>query len=358
MFDHLDDPTDFIPDDALHVRVLAQGRTRRRIRQAAKGFASVIVVVMGVVAGAVAYANHQLDNIHRVHIAAIETNRRASHGGVQVVFFGGLDIGPPGDPASNHGTRSDTMILARVDPAANTLTLLPLPRDLWVAIPGHPDGRLLTAYLLGGPDLLIRTVETDLGVHIDRYVESDFTGAEAIGDALGGLRLAFPNPVRDPFSGTNLPGGCTTLDGTQLVGLARSRHLEQRNAGGYWIPDGTGDLGRVERQQAIALALLQRISQLNAHDPLALVRLVDAAQRALTVDSGTTNADLIALVRGIAGAKVQQVRLGVADDVEAGAAVLKTTDQPQTMDAFRAGLAHPDHPVTEVSGNPVVPIPC
>ena len=338
MFEHLDDPAGFTPDPAFRTRVVARGRSRRRRRLLAASSATVVVLVVAAVGGALALTNRKLDHVQRVDVASITQNEQAPvpPGHPEVLLFVGVDTRPTNDTQGVDGSRSDTMILARIDPAANRLSVLPLARDLWVDIPGHGKGRLNTAIRLGGRDLLVRTVQSVFGVTVGRYVETDFAGAQTIGDALGGLRLSFPAPVRDDHTGLALGAGCQTLRGPDLLALARSRHL-QGQTGNRWISDPTSDLGRMERQQAIATALLGRLASVNTHSPTEVARLVDAASRSLVVDSETSNRELVSLVRGIAGSTVVRLRIGMVDAIHGGADVLEATDLDAVSAAFRSG---------------------
>ncbi|MCU1356802.1 MAG: cell envelope-related function transcriptional attenuator common domain protein [Acidimicrobiales bacterium] len=346
MFEHLDDPAGFTPDRAFRTRVVARGRSRRRRRLLARASLGVLVVAVGLAAGVVVAADRKLDQVQRVHVASVGAETPPP-GRAQVVLFAGVDTRPTGDGSGVSGTRSDTVVLARVDPAARTLAVLPLPRDLWVPIAGHGDGRLNAAMSLGGPNLLVRTVESVTGLQVDRYVQADFDGTMAIGDALGGLRLSFASRIRDGQIGLDVPAGCTTFDGAGLLQLARSRHLRYLDEAGRWQSDPTSDLGRMERQQAIALALLARLAQVDGHDPRKVVRLVDAAADHLTVDSRTSNAELVQLVRDITGDQVRPFRVRVTDAVHGNASVLEPQGLRDVAAAFASGAAPPAAPANQ-----------
>ena len=200
--------------------------------------------------------------------------------------------------------------------------MLSIPRDLLAHIPGYGLQRINAAYAYGGPGLLVDTIDQNLGIEVDRYIETDFRGAAVVGDALGGLSLSFPAPVRDRQTGLDLRAGCTELDGSQLLALARSRHLRYLEDG-QWKADGTSDLGRMIRQQAIGSALLQRLTDRDLSDPVELNRLLDAVVDEVIVDSGTTGDELLALFRGIEGSSPISLRYPLADLLYEGAAVLE-----------------------------------
>lgn len=338
MFEHLDDPAGFDPAPDFRQGALRRGRLRKLRRRLAGGSALAIVAVAGVAGAALVRVDHQLDRVDRVEVVGLPEAEPTPADPYTVLVVGsdarhGTDVDPAADVA---GSRADTMIVARVVPD-EAVTVLPLPRDLWVTVPGKGPGRLNSALSAGGPSLLIATLREDLGITVDRYVELDFAGTRAIGDAIGGLRLSFPSPVRDLRSGLALDAGCRPLGGADLLSLARSRHLQHLD-GDRWVGDPTSDLGRIERQQAIAVAGLAALSHVDTSSPGQLDDLLGAIASNLTVDERTSNRELVALFRGVAGARIDQVRLPVLDEVHGGADVLvRAAGSDAALAAVRGG---------------------
>lgn len=325
MFEHLDDPRTFRPDEEFRTAVMAGSRSHRR-RQAAVRAGAGGLLVLAVLAGVVAVdVFSRVERIQRVEVTGVASD--GPPGAPSTVLFVGTDSGGDlissgGGPAVARGSRTDSVVLARVDPAAHRLTVLPLPRDLWVDVAGSGPARINQASALGSPAALVETIETELGIEVDHYLALDFAGAIGVGDALGGLDMEFPKAVRDQHSGFAVDAGCRSLDGAQILGLSRSRRLEQQGANGLWQRDPTGDIGRIERQQAVAAAVFARISALDASSPGELDALLDIAVENVTIDSETTPAELLTLIRAVAGSDVVQLRLPVLDAVEANAQVL------------------------------------
>jgi LCP family protein required for cell wall assembly len=151
--------------------------------------------------------------------------------------------------------RTDSMMLATIDPVSETAGMLSIPRDLWVEIPGYSHGRINTAYVLGerdrlpggGPELAVKTVENFLGVPINYFVQIDFTAFERMVDEMGGVEINVPSEITvDPIGPHNtvtLEPGVQTLTGPEALAYARNRHT-----------DG-GDFDRAQRQQQVALAI-------------------------------------------------------------------------------------------------------
>src|SRR5207244_10150991 len=98
----------------------------------------------------------------------------------------GSDARPHEDPRRAHG---DSIHLLAVDPVARRGTVLGFPRDSWVEVPGHGNRKLTDALLLGGPDLMARTVEHLTGLPADLYVATGFPGVPATIDAPGGAAV-------------------------------------------------------------------------------------------------------------------------------------------------------------------------
>ena len=172
------------------------------------------------------------------------------------------------DDAKFVGDRFNTqsMVLLRVDPGTKRATMLSIPRDLWVPIPGHGAGKISTAFQMGGSDLAIKTVETNFRVHVDDYVWIGLKGLVNLIDRLGGVDVIVTNPVMDNFYPADINSndpyayyrvavlpGAVHLDGLHALQYVRSRHGDLR-----------GDFARSERQQQLLLAI--KDAHLNAAD--------------------------------------------------------------------------------------------
>ncbi|MCA9991865.1 MAG: LCP family protein [Anaerolineales bacterium] len=316
------------------------------------------------VAGAAAFVDRRLDQVERVRVAGLGD---AGADEPRTVLFVGVDTDerPEADPARAAGARSDTLVLARVDPGAHVVDLLPVPRDLLVDLPGAGRDRINTAIDRGGPDLLVATIGEALGIEVDHYLQTDFAGAVAIGDAVGGVSLAFDVPVRDAQAGLDVAAGCQPYDGERLLALGRSRHLSTFEDGAWHRRDLTSDRGRIERQQVIATAMLAELNALEATDPAEAARVLDAVAEHLAVDVETTNQDLVDLARAMSGAEVRSARLGPVEVYDEGKAVLALTDQDRTvLESFAVGegpgISEPLPPSgwADHARQPVVPEPC
>ncbi len=160
-------------------------------------------------------------------------------------------------------------------------TLVSLPRDSIVNIPGHGREKINSAYGRGGgaagsgPELLVSTVEGATGLKIDHYVQIGFLGVVSVVDAVGGVYMCVPESIKDPKAALNIKKGCQTLDQATALGYVRTRAT------------ASSDFGRVERQRAFISALLDKVmSPAVLLNPFRLVPLATGLSSAITVDSG------------------------------------------------------------------------
>ncbi len=162
-------------------------------------------------------------------------------------------------------TLNDVDIVIHIDPAQKFASMLSIPRDTLVNIPGAGNYKINAAYGLGeelfadsggGPGLCRRTVEQFLDIRIDYFAEVDFHGFERIVDLLGGINVDVPKPLVDNeyptedygYTRIYIPAGLQHMDGQTALQYVRSRHQDS-------------DLGRNRRQQQVLLAIRDRFLQ-------------------------------------------------------------------------------------------------
>lgn len=186
------------------------------------------------------------------------------------------------------GKRTDTIMLLHRPSGGGPTVLLSLPRDSYVDIPGHGKNKINAAYALGGPSLLVETVEGATGIHVDGYVETGLGGFANLVDAVGGVEMCPEKAIKDPKAGLDIAAGCQTMGGATALGYARTRDF-----------DANGDLGRAQRQRAIIGAVAKEAATpavlLN---PFRAFPLASAGGSALSVDDGFGPADLYGFVQG------------------------------------------------------------
>ena len=152
-----------------------------------------------------------------------------------------------GDFGRTDQGRSDTLILATVNPKKETTTLISIPRDTYTEIIGHEaKDKINHAYAYGGVPMAIATVENLLATHVDYYVQINLKGLKELVDAVGGVKVN--NPFSFIYEGAEFPIGKITLDGEKALKYSRMRY-----------DDPNGDYGRQQRQQQILTGILDEL---------------------------------------------------------------------------------------------------
>lgn len=310
-----------------------------------------MVVFVGA-AVALGYAYSKYGQIPRVEIAEVLSTDADTEGpstGAENFLLVGVDSADglaEDDPVRSTrsrigGLRSDTMIIVRVDPSSTRAAMLSLPRDLWVPVAGTSgNDRINTAVQIGGPEALIETVQEYFGIPVNHYVQVDFHGFGTLVDALDGIPLYFPHPVRDLRSGLSVPeAGCITLDARNALGFVRSRAY-QEFVNGRWRTDPTGDLGRIRRQQEFIVEALERAFDRGLRNPVTLDSLIDGVLDSVTIDDTLDGDDIIDLAtqfRSFQPANLDIYELPVVDDTVGGASILRLQSQAAEpiLDVFR-----------------------
>ncbi len=165
------------------------------------------------------------------------------------------------NPNSFEGVRTDSMMLVRVSPDKNTVSIVSIPRDSKVFIgKGQGIDKINAAYAYGGAKLAVSTIENSFGIPIDNYVVINSQGIREVVDAIGGVKVYVEKPMkytdRTAKLSINFDKGYYTMNGEQAEGYLRFRH------------DALGDIGRVRRQQTFLSALARKFK-----DPWMLTRI-------------------------------------------------------------------------------------
>lgn len=169
------------------------------------------------------------------------------------------------------GRRTDTMMLLHT--GSGQATLISIPRDSLVPIPGHGTSKINAAYAWGGPKLLVQTVESNTGVRVDHVVEIGFGGFVKAVDAVGGIRVCTKTRLEDPLANLHLSKGCHDIDGAVALGYARSRHTQ-----------ADGDLGRARHQREVVQKVGEKVkSPASVLLPWRYYGLADAGSTSLRV---------------------------------------------------------------------------
>jgi len=272
----------------------------------ASGIMSVIVLIAS--GGAWAFTDYISGQLQKVD-AGIEGGHSGPSGAMNILLVGadrreGLTRKEQNDLHLGHdaGQRTDTIMLMHVSKNHDSVSVVSLPRDSYVDIPGHGKNKINSAYSPqaykdGGAKLTVKTVEQNTGVQIDHYVEVNFLGVLKIVDALGGVEICTPTALRDKSSGINLSAGKHLLNGKQALMYVRTRHTYANQ-----------DLGRVQAQQKFLSALLNKaISTGTLTNPARLTRFLNTSLAAVRADSGFSTQAIRQLAASMSGVSTDSV---------------------------------------------------
>lgn len=268
---------------------------RRRRRRATRIIVPIVIVVSGIAVavggGFYVVTDHLADQIRREpHVftgladaarppdtdpltfllVGTDSGRRATHGGPHRSF-----------PAGSR--RSDLIALAQFDEDRTRATVVSIPRHSWVDVPGHGRTKIDTAYAEGGPQLLVKAVESLTRVRVDHFAGIDFAGFRSLTAAVGGIDVNIRRATR--FGPVTFQSGLNHLDGREALAFVRQRDGLPR-----------GDLSRTRRHQAALRALLdQAVSKGHFTDASSTYRFLDTLTRWVSVDDTLTSGGLRSL---------------------------------------------------------------
>ncbi|HEY9243216.1 MAG TPA: LCP family protein [Streptosporangiaceae bacterium] len=324
-----------------------RARQRRAYLVICAAMSAVVLLISGAAWGFTSYIN---DSIGRVNAGTAGT---PSSGPLNMLLAGvdvrsgltrhqqlALHVG------ATVSSNSDTLMLIHVSADRDHVTVVSLPRDSWVDIPGHGMDKINAAYGLGGPKLVVQTVEQLTGLTINDFIQVNFLGFVKVIDALGGVNICLPYAVDDPYSGLHLPAGLHHVNGITALEYARDRHSF-----------ALSDLARIQDQQRLMSSMLKEaISSGTLADPVKLTRFLQAALAAIKVDQGLNVSALADQLRGISPRNVQFMTVPLANlnyqtptgesavlwDASRSQALFSTlkSDQVARKPAHRGGTGH------------------
>ncbi len=215
-------------------------------------------------------------------------------------------------PSEKCPCRTDTMMLATLDPKTNSAGLVTIPRDLYVLIPGVGEYRINEANFFGeshkfpggGAALAKQTVESNLGRKIHFYARVDFAGFRKIIDTLGGIDIDVPRAIDDPsfpdydfgIKPLHIPAGHVHMDGERALEYVRTRHVD-------------GDFARSRRQIQVLMAVRDKALRLDLLPkiPLLLQQVWGA------VETDLSPQDIFFLAQAAAKVQIQNIKMASID---------------------------------------------
>jgi LCP family protein required for cell wall assembly len=317
------------------------GQPGRRGRRIALIIAIVVIVIIAGTGGAYFWVNGKLNRTVSLPATAnvsAGTNWLIAGSDSRTGITRGqqdqLHLGDEGADAS------DSLMLLHM--GTGKPVLISIPRDSYVPIPGHGNDKINAALAIGGPALLIETVEAVTGLKIDHYMGIGFEGLTDVVNTVGGVRMCLPSALQDADSGVNLKAGCQNLNGTEAVAFVRDRHSF-----------ADSDLQRIQDQRAFLSALLSKATSPGVYlNPFVALPFASTSASSIAVDKGTGLYDLIQVAQALRGPQTGTVPIANANyETSDGDAVL--WDQTKALELFNALKAGKTVPAGLLSGTTV-----
>jgi LCP family protein required for cell wall assembly len=206
---------------------------------------------------------------------------------------------------------SDTIMVLHMPANGQRPTLVSIPRDSYVTIPGYGLNKINAAFAFGGPKLMVQTVQSVTGLRINHYIGVGYQGLSNVVNAVGGVTVCLPGPFFDWHVALHLRRGCHTLNGSQSIGFLRSRAF------------GVGDLQRVQDQRLFMQALVHKLASPGTLlNPFTIVPVASDSAGALTVDNGTHLYQLMQAGLAMRAAQTTTVPFGGFENTGVGSVVL------------------------------------
>lgn len=302
---------------------------RRLLRRVLLWLAVCLLVPALLSLGFALYLQHRLDGqIDRIDGVFADSGSRpvraggAAAGAVNILVLG-TDGGTGGTSAAwvPGAQRSDAIMILHIDADRRGASVISIPRDAWVTIPGRGPAKINAAFSYGGPALAVQTIENVTNLRIDHLAVVDWDGFRRLTDALGGVTLDVPETVHDGYRDITWAAGSHTMDGEEALDYAGQR------AG---LPGG--DLDRIHRQQHFLRTLLdETLTQELVRQPRHAYRILDILTKNLSVDSdwsvGRMRSLLISL-RHLRTAGIGYVTVPIAGTGTEGAQSVVHLDRP------------------------------
>lgn len=324
--------------DSLGEAALQRSRQKKakRKRIALVSVLVVVVLLIGGVGAAWAYINQVdsalRDNLDEDLMSSLTATDTASDPFYMLLIGVDKSEAREKDGSMEGIYRTDSMMLARIDPREKKVTLISIPRDTRVVLEGHGNQKINAAYAFGGPSGAIDAVSDLAGVPINHYAEIDFDGFEAVVDALGGVEVDVPMEINDSKAGGHVDAGEQTLNGKEALILCRSRHT--------YDDYGGGDFYRAANQRLVLSAIMEKVME---SDVATLTSTVSTLAEYVTTDYSVTG--ILGLAQSMIGIDVSEnvytASVPTESSYEDGAwwEILQESEWHTMMDRVNQGLS-------------------
>jgi LCP family protein required for cell wall assembly len=285
-------------------------KRRRRLRRTLVALGLVVVLIVGGVGGYAWYLNHLVHRINVKGLTAGETHGTES-GTENILLVGSTDrcalkkqyIGYGICSQGVNGINSDVVMILHLNPNTHAVSILSIPRDLFVPNARTTGANKIDAALYQGPTQLVAAIQEDFGIPIQHYVELNFDSFASVVNALGGINMYFPEPVYDPDSDLDVTTvGCHHLNGFHALQVVRARHMVHKGPGvtsddpANWTPEAQSDLARIRRDHEFLRVLATAVAKKGLSNPLTDRDIITGVAPDLTVDNGLSATHMLNLV--------------------------------------------------------------
>ena len=294
----------------------------------------VAVLLLAVVGGTAGYAWYLNSQIHRFNVKGLSDvpTTGAEAGTVNILLVGSTDRCALKVQNAAYGlcsqgvngVNSDVVMILHLNPSTHAVSILSIPRDLFVPNARAEGANKIDAALYQGPSQLVAAINDNLGIPIQHYVVLNFDTFANVVDALGGVKMYFPEPVFDAYSGLQVfTPGCVSLDGLHALQVVRARHLQYKPAGvtttnpADWPFESQSDLARIRRDHEFLRVLATAVSKNGLSDPITDGQLISSVAPQLNVDKQFSTTDMVNMVldfHGVNANSAPQLTLPVQVD--------------------------------------------
>ncbi|HWD95407.1 MAG TPA: LCP family protein [Acidimicrobiales bacterium] len=291
-------------------------RTRRQIwvRRSLITVGVVVVLIVGGVVGDYIYLGSL---VTKVNVSTLQTSGSAEN----ILLIGStsrcaLKVQNPAYGLCSdgvNGVNSDIDMILHLVPSTHSVSLLSIPRDTFVPNAREIGANKIDAALYEGPSQLVTAIEEDFAIPINNYVELNFDTFADVVNALGGVKMYFPIPVYDAYSGLNIEhAGCYDLDGYRALQVVRARHLQiQPDPSNHdphtWTYESLSDIARIRRTHEFLRVLAAKVAARGLSNPITDQNILTAVLPHLTADSGFSESKMASLAETYAHTSIANV---------------------------------------------------
>jgi LCP family protein required for cell wall assembly len=246
-------------------------------RRATFAIAALVVWTLGSALGAIGPRVSQASSDPSIMVSAAHAGYTPDLTGNRPISILAIGSGARPYQSPDRGL-ADSIHLIEIDPKNRHAVIIGIPRDSWVPIPGHGTDKIDAAMAIGGPPLLVRTVERLSRVHIQYFALTSFWGLVSMIHQIHGLTVPVPFPMHDRYSHADFHAGVRRMNGAEVLAFSRDRHS---------LP--SGDFGRSQNGGRVFIAALRQFQEEVARDPGAMLRWISAGMRSLSTDLPLSN---------------------------------------------------------------------